>query len=409
MVPSAIVADHQRLVAVVGDAREPSRALGGIAPTRWSQAQPVSGWLPSVRCSPARILGDVRSSGALSWRSGVDDGWRGPLPKAHMCALWGSARLLKASHPGYKRPAMFAIVECSFCDAQFAEPRIVDPRIYDDIYRRAATLPGYSRYIRYADAIRDQRDPLEWLAEREDMYWFIAETLRRTADINSTKIIELGSGLGFLTYALHRRGYDVRGIEVSARAVDDATRRFGPLYDLANVTQLCVEVQAAADVLILTEVIEHVADPRHLLRCVRDMLRPGGLALVTTPNKSLHPQGAYWRTENPPVHLWWFSETSLRRLAESIFSEISFCDFTAFVSVRDPAERRIEAMAPPFLGHDGDQVCGDSEGGGRLVATVRSVGRSTPQLSLEFGDGGAGGCAVVTAGLLGYNVAHPWG
>jgi hypothetical protein len=50
----------------------------------------------------------------------------------------------------------------------------------------------------------------------------------------------------------------------------------------------------------MTELIECVEKPESLLADIRCLLRPSGFALITTPNKSVFPIGAYWKSENPP-------------------------------------------------------------------------------------------------------------
>jgi SAM-dependent methyltransferase len=240
------------------------------------------------------------------------------------CPLCGhQAFVLNDSHPGYEEPAKFSIAECCYCDLQFAHPMQSRESVYERIYEHAATLPGYSRYVWYADQVLRRKNPLQWLESQEEMYAFIGSELRRRCGTKSGRIVEIGSGLGYLTSALHQAGYDVRGMDVSERAVEAARRRFGDLFEVCDVT--CMDTSARkADAIIMTEVIEHVPDPCALLRGIHSMLRPGGLALLTTPNKSAAPRDSYWCTDNPPVHFWWFSETSMCRMAQIAGLTVSF-------------------------------------------------------------------------------------
>jgi len=294
------------------------------------------------------------------------------------CLLCGrQASLLKPDHLGYARPSAFAIFECATCDTQFAEPRTADHGVYNLIYENAGTLPGYSRYAWYADKVESHRDPLAWLATQQEMYWFVwkqLESMDRTQEI-----IELGSGLGYLTYSLHRADYRVQGLDISRSAVEAARARFGDLYTVLDVESLGVAgVNASvpsADVIIMTEVLEHVADPVQMVASIARMLRPGGTALITTPNKSSEPQGAYWLTDNPPVHFWWLSETSMRRIAERCGLLIGFADFTEWnIGSRPrPSSDPMQAF-PPYFDDSGHQV--------HPSAPVREALRIAPRLVL---------------------------
>ncbi len=261
-------------------------------------------------------------------------------------------RVLNRSHRGYQQPGTFVVAECMYCDAQFVEPMSVEPGIYDDIYRSAATLPAYSRYDTFAKSIDKHAHPLDWLAGEEDMYLFIRAALRERRT-RRLRIVEVGSGLGYLTFAMHRAGYDACGLELSAVAVDQARARFGDLYRVGDVTDLPADLEGSADVVVMLELIEHVTDPVAVLGGIRRLLRPGGSALITTPNKSFYPNGAYWQTENPPVHLWWFSECTMRRMAEKQDMEIDFFDFSTRKS--RPAAQA-EQHLPPFLDASGRQI-----------------------------------------------------
>lgn len=261
-----------------------------------------------------------------------------------LCAA--PAPVLGRRHPGYQLGETFAIAECDLCDVQFAWPLRPGEAIYERIYQHARTLPGYSRYAMYAAQVTRQARPLEWLAAQEEMYGFIAAELGQRGPGATGQVLEVGSGFGYLTWSLHAAGYRVRGLELSARAVEAARARFGDLFAVHDISRADPAVDGV-DVVVMTEVLEHVADPAALLASIARVLRPGGRALITTPNKSSAPRGAYWLTDNPPVHLWWFSETTLRLLAARAGLRVSF-------GVSAP--RQAIPAWPPCFDEDGAQL-----------------------------------------------------
>ena len=76
-------------------------------------------------------------------------------------------------------------------------------------------------------------NPLGYLAESEDVYWSIRESL--SGLLPAFKILEIGSGLGYMTFALRKAGFDAIGIDISHVAVENATARFGPFYQQADM------------------------------------------------------------------------------------------------------------------------------------------------------------------------------
>jgi SAM-dependent methyltransferase len=142
--------------------------------------------------------------------------------------------------------------------------------------------------------------------------------------------LEVGSGMGYLTYSLIKEGYNVRGIDISKVAVDNACQKFGNYYIQGDIFKYSIESPASADVIILTEVIEHVEDPILFLDALLNILSPGGSIILSTPNKSPYPQNVIWASDSPPVHYWWFSERSLVYIANRLDLNISFIDFLDF-------------------------------------------------------------------------------
>jgi SAM-dependent methyltransferase len=172
-------------------------------------------------------------------------------------------------------------------------------------------------------------DPLKWLAGAEEAYHFVYNTLPVVARNKKIRIVEVGSGLGYLTYAMHRAGYEVLGIDVSKKAVDDACMRFGKLYQCMDVADM-VGSHAKCDGIVITEVLEHVEDVFKLFDSLDGLLAPSGFVLLTTPNKSFYPNTFVWHTELPPVHLWWFGESSMRVIALKYNYSVRFFDYTSW-------------------------------------------------------------------------------
>jgi SAM-dependent methyltransferase len=219
---------------------------------------------------------------------------------------------------------------CRDCNSIFSWPLAVPDGLYDAIYRHSSELAGYSRYARYATHCERARDGLGYLADQEDVYWAVAEVLARHPESKAWRIVEIGSGLGYLTAALNAAGYDVTGLDISTEAVAKAQTRFGPHYHRQDVFEPDDSFVGAFDFAILLETIEHVPCPQDFLGAVTRLLTANGSLLVTTPNRDAHPRDAQWRTDLPPVHLFWFTESAVRELAHGIGYSAELVDFSEF-------------------------------------------------------------------------------
>ena len=274
------------------------------------------------------------------------------------CPICGAtAQLINDRHPGYQHPQVFSIFGCQYCDLQFSWPINATTDVYEHIYRQASSLPGYDFYAGLARQLEAQSDPLSWLAQQASGYWFIQDALRAKLPTKRGRILEIGSGLGYLTHAMRAAGYDATGLDISANAVSGANTRFGNHYVCADLEDFAHKKPASRDAIVMMEVIEHSPSPIAMLNAAFTLLKPGGFALITTPNKSVYRAGDYWQTDNPPVHLWWFSETSARRLAQSSRFDVSFWDFIQLHQPNiDDRHPSITPMKPPFLDERGNVI-----------------------------------------------------
>jgi 2-polyprenyl-3-methyl-5-hydroxy-6-metoxy-1,4-benzoquinol methylase len=247
------------------------------------------------------------------------------------CAICSAPlRTQYLNYPGYQEASLYDILQCDRCNTSTVGPCHVDEQLYDVIYQHARSIVGYSRYVSYAEGVLTVADPLAYLANTEDVYWGVKRLIDSGAAKTDGKILEVGSGYGYLTYALKKSGLDVSGIELSKNAVDSATAFYGKLYEHGDVSELIDRQPGSFASVIMTEVIEHVEQPVELIGSCLKLLRKGGTLILTTPNKTFYPDKAVWRTEAPPIHLWWFSENSLREVAKQYGARIQFVDFSEF-------------------------------------------------------------------------------
>lgn len=98
-------------------------------------------------------------------------------------------------------------------------------------------------------------------------------------------VLELGSGVGNLTYMIYERGHEILPIDISPVAIqcmkriyqiDGMVAQVPPIPDVANI-----------DVVIASQFLEHMEDPRIILK---EMTKVANMAIVAVPNNTLPPE-----------------------------------------------------------------------------------------------------------------------
>jgi ubiquinone/menaquinone biosynthesis C-methylase UbiE len=145
-----------------------------------------------------------------------------------------------------------------------------------------------------------------WFRRHEAAYLFVQ------AHAAGRFVLEVGCGEGYGTALLASSARRVLGVDYDEQTVAHAAATYPQAaFVRANLAALPVP-SASVDVLTTLQVIEHVWNhPEFVRECLR-ALRPGGLLIVTTPNRLTFSPGL----EAPvnPFHTHEFTEAELKHL-----------------------------------------------------------------------------------------------
>lgn len=134
--------------------------------------------------------------------------------------------------------------------------------------------PTRLTFIRDQAAARFDRDP------------------RAVRPFEGLRLLDIGCGGGLLSEPMCRLGFSVTAVDASARNIGTARAHAEPQglaidYRCATAEQLEAEGAGPFDVILNMEVIEHVADPGEYLRTCARLLKPGGLMILATLNRTV--------------------------------------------------------------------------------------------------------------------------
>jgi 2-polyprenyl-6-hydroxyphenyl methylase/3-demethylubiquinone-9 3-methyltransferase len=110
-------------------------------------------------------------------------------------------------------------------------------------------------------------------------------------DLSNKKVLDVGCGGGILSEALHDEGAVVTGIDAAGPGIKIAKLHAEKnsksiTYIESTAEDLIQNSQDRYDVVACLEVLEHVPDPKLLVKTCIDLLRPGGKLFLSTINKN---------------------------------------------------------------------------------------------------------------------------
>jgi 2-polyprenyl-3-methyl-5-hydroxy-6-metoxy-1,4-benzoquinol methylase len=233
------------------------------------------------------------------------------------CTICGTTDVDMVFEAGKAQPAK--LVRCKSCGLMYASPRIrVDSEMHEsnqcDGLLKGVTTDLNHRY--------------RWRYEKESGQVRDFEPTRRVLQKlypEGGKMVEVGSGLGYLLRSFKDEGWDVLGVD-PWKELPPHTQEIHGIETIPTTLEKAGLPDSSVDVLILLHVIEHVPDPVETLREINRVLKPGGHLVVETPRYDTlmfklmqHRE----RSVKCDGHIYFFTFDTLRRTYEKAgFTEV---------------------------------------------------------------------------------------
>ncbi|MDF1792447.1 MAG: bifunctional 2-polyprenyl-6-hydroxyphenol methylase/3-demethylubiquinol 3-O-methyltransferase UbiG, partial [Thalassobaculaceae bacterium] len=118
----------------------------------------------------------------------------------------------------------------------------------------------------------------------------LAKTSSGRRVLADLKVLDIGCGGGLLSEPMARLGATVTGVDADAAGIAAAIAHAGEMgldidYRAGAAEDLAAE-GARFDAVVASEVIEHVADKPAFVAALATLLRPGGVLVLTTINRT---------------------------------------------------------------------------------------------------------------------------
>jgi 2-polyprenyl-3-methyl-5-hydroxy-6-metoxy-1,4-benzoquinol methylase len=108
-----------------------------------------------------------------------------------------------------------------------------------------------------------------------------------TDELRGKKLLDAGCGTGWLSKRACERGATVTSLDVGAKLLAQVAKKCDSERVVGDILRLPF-ADGTFDVVVSSEVIEHTVEPRRAVSELARVLRPGGVLVITVPNRVWH-------------------------------------------------------------------------------------------------------------------------
>ncbi len=177
-------------------------------------------------------------------------------------------------------------------------------------------------------------------------------------------VLDVACGTGYGTQILARVAASVLGIDIDEETVLYARRNFPHVKVTYRVGDICKLPLPDESVEAVTcyETVEHVADDRGCLREIYRVLKPGGLCLISTPNRAVFSPGkSFGEKPHNVFHYREYTLAEFMNLLAGYFQKVGvfaqYADQIWPLKGLSTEERKKYSPAPPVTPHFFIAVC----------------------------------------------------
>lgn len=161
---------------------------------------------------------------------------------------------------------------------------------------------------------------------QQDTYRYAVEIIKR---YNINSVADVGCGVGEkMQKFIAPLGVDVVGIDLP-ESVAIAKKRFGDMFVADNFENEVPAVSKKYDLVICSDVIEHMVNPDHLLNYIKRITHSDSYSIFSTPERDYH-RGFDCTTSEKPEHIREWNTLELKTYLENrgfIIKEHFMIDF----------------------------------------------------------------------------------
>lgn len=136
-------------------------------------------------------------------------------------------------------------------------------------------------------------------------------------------VLDVGCGVGTVDFLLHKKGYDVFGIDISSNAIEIARLnarifKIKKRLKFATLNLLTNKIKGIFDAIIIIEVLEHIDDKKGL-KVINKLCSKDTIIIASSPSKKapLYRLGLLKKFDREVGHLRRYSENEYRILFEN--------------------------------------------------------------------------------------------